>query len=194
MKNNDCDSLQLLALVPHRDVRRSLRAWSASLFSAGLPGAWSFPWVIPLAALSRPFSGLELKSRAFMMRSAIGLSGGKITTGPPVFAALSDYSVFGPTVNIALQDNFFAFEDILVRRISPLVIGAALCQSGALPDIIRAAPNLSFRAASFRAAALANMTFRPLPSHNGEHNDFSFEWEIGKLHWLPGRVKPALQH
>jgi hypothetical protein len=188
MKNNENNSLQLLVLVPHRDVRRSLRIWSASLFSAGLPGAWSFPWVMPLAALNRPLSGPELKSRALMMRRTIDLSGGKITTGPPALAALSGNSVFGLSVNIALQDSFFDFEGILGRRISPLVIGAALCQPDALSDINCPAPLLSFR-----AAALANMIFRPLPLPDGTSNDFSFEWEIGKLHWLPGRVKPVTQ-
>jgi len=180
MKNNSIDSLQLLALVPHRDVRISLRAWSASLFSAGLRGAWSFPWVMPIAALNRPLSGEELKSRALMMRRTIDLSGGKCATGPSTIAALSDnVSVFGPTVNIVLSDSFFAFEDNAVeRRVSPLIIGAALCQAGAAPDVN--SPHLSFR-----AAALANICFRPLSSHNGAYNEFSFEWEIGKLHWLP---------
>jgi hypothetical protein len=181
MKNNASDSLRLLVLVPHRDVRGVLRAWSASLFSAGLPGAWAFPWVMPIAALNRPLSGAELKNRALMMRR--DLSGGKITTGPSSAAALLDNSVFGPAVNIVLSDSFFAFDDnILARRISPLVIGAALCQADTLPGINRPAPYLSFR-----AAALANMSLRPLPSHNGACNDFSFEWEIGKLHWLPRR-------
>jgi len=180
MKNNRPDSLLLLALVPHRDVRISLRAWSASLFSAGMPGAWSFPWVMPIAALNRPLSGVELKSRALVLRRSINLSSGKCTTSPSTIAALSDnISVFGPAVNIGLSDSFFDFEDNAVeRRISPFVIGAALCQPDALPDINP--PYLSFR-----AAALANIYFRPLPSHNGAYNDFSFEWEIGKLHWLP---------
>ena len=172
------DSLQLLALVPHRDVRIPLRAWSASLFSSGLCGAWSFPWVMPIAALKRPLSGAELKSRALMLRQTIELSGGKFTTGPSAIAALSDNFVFGPSVNMGLSDGFFDFEDALIRRISPLVIGAALCRDGSLPDVNP--PCLSFR-----AAALANMRFRPLPSHDGALDDFSFEWEIGKLHWLP---------
>jgi len=180
IKNNRFDSLQLLALVPHRDVRILLRAWSASLFSAGLQGAWSFPWVMPIAALKRPLSGVELKSRALMLRRTIDLSGGKCTTGPSTIAALSDNSIFGPAVNIELSDSFFTFEDAVIRRISPFVIGSALCQAAALPDVDCPAPYLSFR-----AAALANMSFRPLPSHDGAPNDFSFEWEIGKLHWLP---------
>jgi len=177
MKKDSFDSLQLLALVPHREVRRSLRIWSASLFSAGLQGAWSFPWVMPIAALNRPLSGEELRSRSFMLRREVDLSGGKFTTGPSTVAAISDNFVFGPAVNIALSDSFFDFEDAIIRRVSPLVIGAALASS---PDVNCHAPCLSFR-----AAALANMSFRPLPSHNGAHDNFSFEWGIGKLYWLP---------
>jgi len=176
--HNRSDYLRLLALVPHRDVRISLRAWSASLFSSGLCGAWSFPWVMPIAALKRPLSGMELKSRALMLRREIELSGGKFITGPLAVAALSDNFVFGPSVNIGLSDNFFDVEDALIGRISPLVIGAALCRDGSLPDVNP--PCLSFR-----AAALANMCFRPLPSHDGAVNDFSFEWKIEKLYWLP---------
>jgi hypothetical protein len=178
MKNNSSDSLQLLALVPHRDVRVSLRAWSASLFSAGMGGAWSFPWVMPIAELKRPLTTAELKSGALMLRRLINLSGGKFTTGPSAIAALSEHSVFGPALNIGLSDSFYTFGDAVTRRVSPLVIGAALCKAGSLPDVN--APSLSFR-----AAALANMCFRPLPSHDGAFDDFSFEWEIGKLYWLP---------
>ena len=178
MKDSSSDFLQLLALVPHRDARRVLRAWSASLFSAGLCGAWSFPWVMPIAALKRPLSGEELKSHARKLRLETDLSGGKFTTGPLSVAALSDNCVFGPTVNVVLSDSFFDFEDAVIRRVSPLVIGSALCQAAAPPDVNP--PYLSFR-----AAALANMRFRPLSSHNSACIDFSFEWEIGKLHWLP---------
>ena len=178
MKSKPFDSLQLLALVPHRDIRRLLRAWSASLFSGGMPGAWSFPWVMPIAALNRPLSGPELKSRSLMLRRETDHAGGKFTTDRPAAAALSNnVSVFGPAVNIGLSDSFFAFEDAVIRRVSPLVIGAALYQTAPLPAVNCPAPSLSFR-----AAALANMSFRPLPASD---DNFSFEWEIGKLHWLP---------
>jgi hypothetical protein len=175
--------LQFLALVPHRDVRGTLRARSASLFSAGLPGAWSFPWVMPIAALNRPLSGAELKSRARKLRLETDLYGGKFTTGLMAAAALfDDVSVFGPAVNIVLSDSFFDFEDAVIKSVSPLVIGSALCKTGAAPDVSCPAPCLSFS-----AAALANVSFKPLLSPNGARNDFSFEWEIGKLYWLPRR-------
>jgi hypothetical protein len=133
---------------------------------------------MPIALLKRPLTTPELKSRALMLRGTIVLSGGKLTTGSLAAAAFSDNFVFGPSVNIELSDDFFNFEDALIRRVSPPVIGAALCRDGSLPDV--KAPCLSFR-----AAALANMCFRPLPSHGGAFDDFSFEWEIGKLYWLP---------
>jgi hypothetical protein len=135
---------------------------------------------MPIAALNRPLSGVELKSRSLMLRQTIDLSGGKCTTGPSTIAVLSDnVSTFGPAVNIGLSDSFFDIDDnAVIRRFSPLVIGCALCQSDANPDVN--CPGLSFR-----AAALANICFRPLLSHNGAYNDFSFEWEIGKPHWLP---------
>jgi len=114
------------------------------------------------------------------MRRAISLSGGKITTGPSAITALSDNFVFGLSVNTGLSDSFLDFEDAVIRRISPLVIGAALCRTGSLPVVNCPAPCLSFR-----ASALANMCFRPLPSHDGVSDNSSFEWEIGKLYWLP---------
>jgi len=134
---------------------------------------------MPVAELKRPLSSSELKSRALMLRQALNLTGGKFTTGPSALAPLADnIFILGPSADIGLSDDFFAFGDALIRRISPFVIGSALCKAGSLPDV--KSPGLSFR-----AAALANMSFRPLPSHNGACDDFSFEWEIGKLHWLP---------
>jgi hypothetical protein len=44
-------------------------------------------------------------------------------------------------------------------------------------------------AISFRAAAVANMIYRPLPADGGANSidsgSYSFEWQIGELHWLP---------
>jgi len=199
MTNAGFGSLRLLALVPHRDVRIPLRHWSALLFSGGLQGAWSFPWAAPLAVLGRPLADAELKNRAAALRSLINLSGGKFTGGPAVVANIADnISILGPALNVTLPDSFFSFEDdmsakidtstlvdmskkvdapaftdVVIRRVSPLVIGSALCDTASPPDAVCPAPELSFR-----AAALANMCFHQL-------DEFSFEWEIGKLHWLP---------
>ena len=176
-----------LTLVPHRDVRLLLRTWSASLFAAGLPGAWSFPWVAPLAALSRPLHGEELKRLAHNLRECANLHGGPFKAGPPDIAAFSigasnvTTDVFGPALGIELSDDFFEpCGDAVLCRLLPPVIGTALLQTaaknnGSLPASASSPPEISFR-----AAALANMHFRPL-SPDG----YSFEWKIGALHWLP---------
>jgi hypothetical protein len=110
--------LRLLVLVPHRDARLPLRAWSASLFAAGLPGAWSFPWVAPLARLKRPTPYSPLPT------------------------------IWGSSLSIELSDDFFMPAAGAVDcRISPLVLGAALVQSTA-PDGLPAPPQVSFRAAA----------------------------------------------
>ena len=186
-------ALRLLVLVPHRDTRRLLHAYSASLFAAGLPGAWSFPWVAPLAALNRPLAGAELKALARSLREHINQRGGKCIAGPPESAALPAAAnttmplVFGPRLNIELPDNFFeTCGDAVLCRLSPPVIGAALidapdhnaaCYGKPLPD----PPHIFFR-----AAALANMSLRPLPGCSWD--DYSFEWSIGALHWLPKNI------
>ena len=170
-----------LVLVPHRDARLPLRAWSASLFAAGLPGAWSFPWVTPLALLRRPLSRDELKGIARALREYINLCGGKFIAGPQVAVALHtgnngiNTSIFGPVLQTGLPDGFFEpAAGAVQNRFSPPVIGSALVKdtdSTTLPS----PPEISFR-----AAALANMSFHPL-SPDG----YSFEWKIGALYWLP---------
>ena len=175
-------ALRLLVLVPHRDTRQQLHAYSASLFAAGLFGAWSFPWVVPLAEIKRPLAGGELKALARPLRDHINLSGGKCIADRPISTALpgsATLSVFGPSLNIEPPGSFFeAVSDTVLCRLSPLVIGAAVVHGQCempLPDL----PQISFR-----AAALANMSIRPLAGCGG-WDGYSFEWKIGALHWLP---------
>jgi hypothetical protein len=183
------DALKLLVLIPHRDSRLLLRAWSSALFGAGCEGAWSFPWAAPLAALARFFTGEELRRCARALREQTVSRGGdgKIKTGPACRAAFPAHSladgeggaaVFGPVLDLEIPDCAFTPNAAakIIYRFSPTVLGAALTgpfQKGAArPEI---------QAFSFRAAALANMLYRPLPSSGGD----SFEWRIGKLCWLP---------
>jgi hypothetical protein len=195
------DTLRLLVLVPHRDARLPLRAWSGALFAAGLEGAWSFPWVAPLAVIASPFSAAELRTLALALREQLPAAG-KITTGPPAIAAFSSdhavshagAAVFGPVLNIELVDSIVppGAAGKIMRRCSPPVLGAALIrrtadgkaggglgetrQEGPLSAAIPAPPALSFR-----AAALANMRCRFQPTSTA---GYSFEWEIGELRWL----------
>jgi hypothetical protein len=176
----------MLVLVPHRDFRLPLRAWSASLFSAGLPGAWSFPWVSPLALLRRPCSGGELKLLAKALRQEVLRNGGAFLCGPPasvpIPSGLFDAEpafLYGPALNIDLSAGIFEPADkAVIRPFSIPVIGAAL-HYGSLPAALPSPPEISFR-----AAALANMSYSPLPG-SAKRECYSFEWSIGMSHWLP---------
>jgi hypothetical protein len=181
-----------------------LRRWSGTLFSAGCPGAWSFPWAAPLALLSRPFSAGELKHCAGILReeSLTGGKNGKIETGPAAFAAFpqgslpgEDAAIFGPVLNLEIPDSAFTANAAtkIVHRFSPPTLGAALVRySGDASTAARnaAAAGTGFPPVpqlSFRAAALANMSYWPLFSKEVVMPDsgYSFEWRIGELHWLP---------
>ena len=168
-------------MVPHRDVRLPLRVWSGSLLAEGLEGAWSFPWVTPIAQLDRPLSGEELKALAREFREEINRVGGKLTAGPPVQSALFDeVSIYGSSLTLNLSDNFYkTITGAIIRRFSPLVLGAALLR-GSLPEGLPAPPQTSFR-----AAALANMNCHFLPLGDDGESGHLVEWKMGKLFWLP---------
>jgi hypothetical protein len=172
---------RLLVMVPHRDIRLPLRAWSGSLFAAGVAGAWSFPWVMPIAQLDRPLAAEELKAFARALRQEINKIGGKLTAEAPVQSVLFDeVSVYGPSLPLNLFDNFYeTISGAIVRRFSPLVLGAALL-CGPLPEGLPAPPLISFR-----AAALANMNCRFSPLGDDGKGGHLAEWKMGKLSWLP---------
>jgi len=174
-------AIRLLVLVPHRDARLRLLKWCGLLWEAGLPGAWSFPRVAPLAVLGRRPSGDLPAPLARTLGERARPSDGKFRLGPPALAGLpletesGPLFAFGPSLETALPENFPSeWDGIPVRRISPTVIGAALLR-GPVPAGLPPAPEFAFR-----AAALAVMRLR-IPPGAG---DFSAEWEIGGLRWL----------
>ena len=179
--------MKLLVLVPHHEARLPLRYWSASLFSAGLPGAWSFPWLAPLACLNRSLSPDELKRLALTLRQQINENGGKFITGSPALTAFpgidpgsKTLSIFGLKLNIDLSGIFNKPDNNALKVLfSPPLIGAGILY-GTLPEYLPTPPEVSFR-----AAALANMSLRPLSQDKGGQDNYSFEWRIGQLHWLP---------
>jgi hypothetical protein len=82
----------------------------------------------------------------------------------PLPALGKDTALFGPRLNIEYPSGF-----------SPALIGTCLLSGEDFSKI----PNPP--QVSFRAAAVANMYFRPLSIENGT----GYEWKIGKLAWLP---------
>jgi hypothetical protein len=189
-------NFRLLVLVPHRDARLPLRAWSASLFAAGYPGAWSFPWLAPLALLKRPLSAEELKRLAHALRRQLNSEGGKFIAKQSSLCALpAEFPegraafVYGPTLDAGLGDDFYEpVADAISSRISPLVLGTALVrEADKVPSPTD--PTSSTPQIAFRAAALANMSYIPLQS-SGVQSGYSFEWKLGPLHWLPKNAEP----
>jgi hypothetical protein len=148
-----------------------------------------------VAVLSRPFSAAELKRCAGALReqSLAGDNDGKIKTGPAARAAFpagcfgeagEGAALFGPVLDIAIPPGVFSDNESekIMRHFSPLVLGSALVRgAGTEKSVLPPPPRFSFR-----AAALANMIFRPLGTGDGgAAGGCSFEWKIGKLYWLP---------
>jgi len=181
-----------LVLVPHRDVRLALRNYSAALFKAGFDGAFHFPWVAPLAALSRPLNAGELKRCAHSIREAAG--NGKINSEQAAYAVFpasghqEDCVLYGPRLDFSIpKDIELAAKP--AGLFSPPVIGACLLPSDSGENAnIPAPPQLSFR-----AAAVANMYWQPLRNYAGAQPDriIGCKWKIGKLCWLAAVKKKA---
>jgi hypothetical protein len=192
MKTKKQRAQVFLILVPHRDIRLVLRNYSAELFRAGFDGAYDFPWVAPLAALSRPLNAEELKRCACSIRDAAG--NGKINAGQASYTAfpMSEHQEacvpYGPRLDISIpQDIELAAKT--TGLFSPPVIGACLLPAdGSENANIPSPPELSFR-----AAAVANMYWRTLRQYDGTQQGGAagYKWKIGKLHWLAPVKKKA---
>jgi hypothetical protein len=173
---------RFVVLVPHRDSRRLVEACRPALFAAGLHGAWSFPAAAPLARLSRPLTPPELKALAASLRRAALDNGraGKITAGE---SAEEECPRFTDDAGNAPPLRFWgpALDLPVPGGPAGLPMGRAiLCAAlipGGLPAALPALP-----AFSFRAAAVANLTVKPLPQGAAL---YSFRWRIGRLYWLP---------
>jgi hypothetical protein len=192
--------LRFLILVPHRDTVKLLREYRRRLFGAVFPGAFSFPIVVPLALLSRPCTGEELKGIARTLRQTTltGEGRGKIAGGalralpfPHEGGGrfLSDCSFFGPALDLPMPELLLPG---LLYPFPAAVLVAALVE-GEGAEFGEKAPPLG--AFSFRTAAAANMVIRPLVEQPDGRttNDrgavradpYSLEWKIGRLSWLP---------
>jgi hypothetical protein len=193
----DCGGSFLFAvLVPHRDTIFSIEKFRQQIFALGLDGAFSFPAAAPLALLSRPLSGEELKTAAVEMRKLLG--GGKFVLSalpeksplgesPPGLPFASrctgspeGLSFFGPCLDMPFPP--LPESAVLTRWEKPFLAPAVLGPGGAecvrvLADKLPSPPELSFR-----AAALANLAI--YPAGNGEA-EYSYAWEMGRLYWLP---------
>lgn len=183
MKSSDNAIIRLLVLVPHRDTRRILRVYGGKLFQSGFFGARSFPPVAPLGVVSQSLSRETLLMLAKSLRNRINRLNreGKCTTQGWATVSIPSFPTLGG-LNLALSP--LEFEPTLgIRALSPVLLGLTILGSTDTEHHSdRFFLDILEKPLSFRAAALANFLIRPLPY--GER-DFSFEWEIGKLAWLP---------
>ena len=174
---------RFVILMPHRDARKLLEEMRAKLFSIGFHGAFSFPPAAPLAMVSKAFSREELKELARNIRGLTKENDGKITSGGAAVIKCPDKrSFFGPRLDLPIDDRVFpeSTKTKVLYTLSPPILCAALI------DQESAVEPGQMLCLSFRAAALANLSIRPLGS--GEAG-YSFEWRISPLVWLPGLGK-----
>jgi hypothetical protein len=194
VKTDRAGSFLFAALVPHRNAVFVIEKFRQQLFSLGFDGAFYFPAAAPLALLSRPLSGAELKTAAAELRKLLGerkfvLSAPPEESAPELsalFVPSSDgpspaggLSLFGPRLDMPLPA--FPESAVLARWEKPLLAPAILGQGGERAGVpagrLPSPPELSFR-----AAALANLAV--YPAENGEAG-YSYAWEPGRLYWLP---------
>jgi len=182
-----------LVLVPHRDVRASLRKYSADMIKDGFKGGCLFPCVAPLAVLSQPFTKDELKQCARAIREIITPAKNaenKIFTKETAAAAFpsgecktgeSKTFLFGPQLDLVIPQNIFCESSVkkLTKFLSTPVIGIFLMN--ACENTVTSFPPP--QELSFRAAAVANMRFQQI--NTGIIKTFGFKWKIGELIWLP---------
>ena len=192
---------RFIILVPHRDAGNLLNKYREKIFASGFYGACSFPLAAPLARVSKPFSGEELKELARNIRSLTKDTDGRILSTGTALVRCSGHpqavgqegadstatnfeqmSFFGPLLNLPAEEGIFpppARAKILMSFLPPI-----LCASLVAPEVspMRGEFPAQEEALSFRAAALANLVIRPLAS--GDPN-YSLEWKMGPLIWLP---------
>ena len=167
------DTKIFLVLVPHRDIRVTLRKFSETL---DIKEVYPFPWVAPLAVLSKPLKADELRQIAASLRNKTE----KFNTKEPSISAFpageDNLSLLGPGLSLKIESDII---NNSIKIIKNPIVGLYLIPGSntkllhEIPDCIKNLPKLSFR-----AAAAANMYIYKKSKN-------TYMWKIGKLNWLP---------
>jgi len=190
-KNNINAQNIFLVLVPHRDTRLELQKYNGALFKAGLADVYTFPCAVPLTSLSRPLNADELKNTARRLREAASAEKFHITGTSTCRLSVNDEDMilFGPKIEYdSAGVNSIKIEKIK-SLISPLIAAACLIPNKNGQKVLSALKlktlaNLASPELTFRAAAIANMFWKPVRK-NGET---FYKWKIDKLIWLPKMI------
>jgi hypothetical protein len=167
----------------------ALKAQSRFLFAAGLPGARSFPHVIPLGLLSRPLPAAELHALGTRIREKTLKDGrdGRICLGKPVLVPCPGFPAFyGPMLDLSPLSPPEASSQVPswkpLRSFPVLALCTALVAPADEDRLAKAGEPPPLSPSWFRAGALANMAIRSLPAGN---SPYSLSWKLGFPHWLP---------
>ena len=179
-----------LVLVPHRDIRTELQKYYDSMFKnnlAGVLAAYSFPCVVPLAGLSKPFNTDELKNFARSLREAA--QGDKFNVTEASTCAFpaggEETALFGQGLELNNSNLLSVSNSKIITLLSPTIIGACLMPKNCKQQVHAGlCGSRSYPQISFRAAAVANMFWKPINLDGG----IRYKWKIGKLCWLPKKV------
>jgi len=167
-----------LVLVPHRDTRIELQKYSSVLFNKITTEAYNFPCVAPLMELSQALNSDELKLYAKNLRKAAGND--KIIAAKAAFAGFpgcrNNLALYGPNLEIGAAQDTFGSKTKIKELFPKPVVGVCLMSEQKI-DSLPEPPELAFR-----AAAIANMYWKPL-------QEGGYKWKIDKLFWLPHRNK-----
>ncbi|MCL2229975.1 MAG: hypothetical protein FWC01_02680 [Treponema sp.] len=164
--------------VPHRDTRLLLKNHFKEL-----AGTYNFPYVSPLASLSKPLKPDELKQLAKALRCQNGSE--KFNIGDIAYTEFNEEMfLYGPKLDVLLPSSFLETSSQKIKKmLSPSIIGTSLMFKTPCYSVSSFAPLRE--PLSFRAAAVANMYWQ-LVTINAEK---AFKWKIGKLYWLPKQIK-----
>lgn len=182
-------------MVPHTDTRVVLRKYCDELTGSGLKGVYNFPLASPIAEISRELNAVELKSIAQKLRGL--LNGGKFCANEIAFTEFPEGgSLFGHRLDLEIPAKVFSgVENTIKTYFSPLIIGEFLLRRLSsdtennknhfdhfMEEFLKKIPAPQI---TFRAAAAANMRWKPFRANPAANGEISFKWEIGKLSWLP---------
>jgi hypothetical protein len=119
----------------------------------------------------------------------------------PLSGLLAGTAVYGPRLDIDLSPGDLGAGEKLVELFPCPPVGCAILGPEDPREGLRCfpAPENTAARAGFRAAAVANLLYRPIPagevvidqlstdkpSANKVFGEYSYSWRIGKLHWLP---------
>jgi hypothetical protein len=178
---------RLAVLVPHRDIRPALYSFRRRLFAAGIPGAYAFPPIAPLALLEKPLDLCRLKELAAWLRAlSLETGGGVFTAGAGGVSLISGpdgVSFWGLPLNIPALPGA---PGILPFSRTALCAAAPGRDSDAEREIIPGTGDPPLL--RFRAAAAANLSIKFFPAGGIVPDSglpgLSSRWRIGKPLWL----------